>query len=190
MQSREKLEEFISRTHELVKKGISLYLFSPKSLENQGGTGTGKTTTAATIANEYIKRRTISHLTTEDKLTNNPVLFIDAVSLQNIYNLQFRSVQEEREKAAFKFSLFKEQAEKVELLILDDIAVRHASDAYLNELLDIINSRINNNLSTIYTSNCSLSELSGILGERIASRIEGSSSIFPLAGKDKRKKEW
>ena len=74
IQSREKLEEFIKRTHELVRKGISLYLFSPKSLENPGGTGTGKTTTAATIATEYIKRRTITHLTTEDKLTNNPAL--------------------------------------------------------------------------------------------------------------------
>ena len=188
--SKEKINNFIRRTHELVKKGVGLYLFSPATIDNPKGTGTGKTTTAATIANEYIKRRTISHLTTEDKLNNNPVLFIDAVSLQNIYNLQFRSIQEEKEKAAFKFSLFKEQAAKVELLVLDDIAVRHATDAYLNELLDIINSRINNELSTIYTSNCSISELSDLLGERIASRIEGSTNIFPLKGNDKRKKGW
>lgn len=55
-----------------------------------GGTGTGKTTIAVTILNEYLIARVIQHLKGEMKIEVNPVLFMKLAELQNIYNSQFR----------------------------------------------------------------------------------------------------
>ena len=53
-------------------------------------------------------------------------------------------------------------------------------------MVSIINTRVSNNLTTIYTSNLSPEELRGELGDRIASRVLGSSQVVEITSGDRR----
>lgn len=68
------------------------------------------------------------------------------------------------------------------LVIFDDIATKTASE-YDKELLYVyINSRTNNLLTTIYTTNVTKDQLEEVLGARIADRIIGYSTVVELTG--------
>ena len=56
----------------------------------------------------------------------------------------------------------------------------------LNHLLNIINTRMDNGKSNIFTSNLGNKELINALGERLASRICNKSIDIELHGADKR----
>jgi DNA replication protein DnaC len=75
----------------------------------------------------------------------------------------------------------------VELLVIDDIAVRGGTEAFLNEMYELVDTRANNGGTTIYTSNLPINEIGAVLGERIASRIEGMAVPMELRGEDNRK---
>ena len=53
-------------------------------------------------------------------------------------------------------------------------------------LVGIINTRVGAGLSTIYTSNLSPEELKEGLGDRISSRVLGSSGVIEITGADRR----
>ena len=74
------------------------------------------------------------------------------------------------------------------ILILDDIGVEKASEFVRETLYLLINQRYNDMLPTIFTSNCSLDELSNRLEDRIPSRIKGMCEIIELKGEDRRLK--
>lgn len=74
-----------------------------------------------------------------------------------------------------------------DLLILDDIASAGISQYDLSQLLSYIDHRTLYSKSTIYTGNISPRNLSSALGDRLASRIAGSSTIkIELKGADRR----
>lgn len=73
-----------------------------------------------------------------------------------------------------------------DLVIWDDIATKMGSEFELNHLLNIINTRMNNGKSNIFTSNLGNKELTNALGERLASRICNKSIDIELRGGDKR----
>ena len=72
------------------------------------------------------------------------------------------------------------------LLIIDDIGAERVTDWVRERMVSIINTRVSNNLTTIYTSNLSPEELRGELGDRIASRILGSSQVVEITSGDRR----
>jgi len=73
-----------------------------------------------------------------------------------------------------------------DLVVWDDIASTKLSDYDATQLLSIIDSRINQGKSNIYTGNITTKkELEEVLGARLASRI-WSSVIIELKGKDRR----
>lgn len=177
----EGLDEFI------LDKNVGLYLFSTPSAVNKFGTGTGKTTTAITIVNEFVIYRVKAHVMGEYRLRNNPALFVRASEYQNLYNAQFKGDDAVRVDASRRFSRYKKSMLNVDLLVIDDIAVRGGTEAFLNELYEIIDTRATNGLTTIYTSNIPINELGVTLGDRITSRIEGMAVPMELRGEDKRK---
>lgn len=73
-------------------------------------------------------------------------------------------------------------------LIFDDIGVEKATEFVRETLYLLINQRYNDMLPTIFTSNCSLDELSNRLEDRIPSRIKGMCQIIELTGEDRRLK--
>lgn len=74
-----------------------------------------------------------------------------------------------------------------DLVIWDDIATKLGTEFELSHLLSIIDTRINNGKSNMYTSNLSGVELNKALGDRLYSRIQNYSDyVIELQGKDKR----
>ena len=56
----------------------------------------------------------------------------------------------------------------------------------MSHLLSIIDARLNNNKSNIYTSNLDREDLHSFLGDRLYSRIYNYSTCIEFVGKDKR----
>src|SRR5690606_28213841 len=77
---------YIENIVQNVQEGIGFYFYSVPNPENPKGTGTGKTTSACTIANEYIVDRVIQHIKKEREIDEIPVKFIRVSEFQNIYN--------------------------------------------------------------------------------------------------------
>ena len=74
-----------------------------------------------------------------------------------------------------------------DLVIWDDIATKLGTEFELSHLLSIIDTRINNGKSNMFTSNLSGVELNRALGDRLYSRIQNYSDyVIELQGKDKR----
>jgi len=72
------------------------------------------------------------------------------------------------------------------ILILDDIGAEKTSSWVVERLYLILNKRYQDMLPTIFTSNCSIEELSEKFGDRITSRIVGMAAIVEINGEDKR----
>ena len=85
-------------------------------------------------------------------------------------------------------SQYKSDLANVDLVIFDDIGANKLKrDGYdLSLLLSIIDTRVLQKKSSIYTSNISPSQLPRELGERLASRILGSCEVVELKGGDRR----
>lgn len=168
-------------------KRIGLFLYSIPNKENKLGTGTGKTTSAITILNEFLIARVKQNLENGIELNDCPVLFIKLSELQNIFNAQFRGVRELQEESARKYYTLKKRMMSVELLVIDDVGVRDLSDVFKNELFEIVDTRATEEVTTIYTSNYPLEKLNEFLGERTVSRIDGMTYKVGFEGKDARK---
>lgn len=176
-------------TENVMEKGIGLYLYSISDKENILGTGIGKTTTACTISNYYIKKRVVEHIKKTRKIESNPVLFLSVATLQNIYNSQFSGSFETKEAAADTFQNLLNMALKTELLVLDDVALRNA-DTFLNFLYQIIDTRNTESKTIIVTSNIPIDKTNELLGDRICSRLQESTFPLGFTGRDHRRRSF
>ena len=75
---------------------------------------------------------------------------------------------------------------EVDLVIWDEIAANNTKEYDIMTLLGLIEHRISNNKSNIYTSNCNQVEMNRILDDRLYSRIWQLSVKIELKGIDKR----
>lgn len=73
-----------------------------------------------------------------------------------------------------------------DLVIFDDLGIGQLTSADKNNLLDVIDYRLNSHKSTIFTSNLDYTQLIELFGDRLASRIYHSSTIIELKGSDRR----
>lgn len=82
---------------------------------------------------------------------------------------------------------YRENLEKVDLVVFDDVGVTGISQYDLTQLFNIINKRMLAEKSTIYTSNVTeYDQLEQLLGSRLASRIYEASDVITLKGMDMR----
>ena len=178
---------FIDNIVEYVSNGVGLFLYSIPNAENKMGTGTGKTTVATTLVNEYTIARVKLHATGKKPIEVQPAYFLRASEFQNIYNAQFRGTEEQREAASEEYYRLKALIKEVELLVIDDISLRNATEALTNELYEVLDERNIEGLSTVFTSNQPLEKVGEMLSGQIASRIAGMSEMVGFIGKDNRK---
>lgn len=74
-----------------------------------------------------------------------------------------------------------------DIVVWDDIGTKTITQFEAENLLSMIDVRMNDNKSNIFTSNMSNEELYEVLGQRLASRVINFSEVKEFKGMDKRK---
>lgn len=139
-----------------------------KGIYLHGTVGTGKTHLAYAI---------YKHLKDDMQLR---VLFHNTTELMFDIKRDFDRSQYDKLRWEEKLTDFKG------VLILDDIGAERLTDFVAETFYLIINSRYNEMLPTIFTSNLPIGELAERIGDRTASRIVEMCDIVRLDGEDKR----
>lgn len=177
---------FVSGIPGNIERGIGLYIFSRASRDNTRGTGTGKTTAVCGIMNAFLIHRVVEQCKNEIPTGEMPALFVNASTFQNAYNEQFRGTEDAQAEASRRYYNMKDDMVAVPLLVLDDLGIRGATEAFRSELYEIIDTRATWHLATFITSNMPLDNLSVVLDERITSRISAMCTAVKFTGRDHR----
>ena len=136
--------------------GSGLYLW--------GGVGTGKTYTATVIWRRYLASQ---------------VKVIRETYRNILINLRSCFSNDSSESAMVN------RYAKAQILMIEDLAACKNSDFSQEVILQIIDSRLENCLPTIITSNISPDNIGKLLGERFSSRLK-TYLVIKLGGTDKR----
>lgn len=147
-----------------VNDGNNLYLY--------GNSGTGKTTLATLIARQYIR------YAVADAGLEPIVYFIRTFEFLDQIRSQFDHPTDD-----FEGTL--DIVKNVNLLIVDDLGAEKPSNWVSEKLLSIIDYRLGEMKSTIFTSNLDLSEMGKHLGDRIADRLKTCQQL-QFIGESKR----
>lgn len=183
----EVVKMYVDNVDSYVNEGVGLFLYSIPTADNRMGTGTGKTTAATTIINEYVIERIKQQAKGQKRIEVTPAYFVRASEFQNIYNAQFRGTDSQRMEASESYYNLKRLMIETELLVIDDISLRQATEALANEIYEILDERSIEGLATILTSNQPLERLGEMLTPQIESRIAGMTELVGFTGKDNRK---
>ncbi|MEW9698008.1 hypothetical protein [Paenibacillus sp. SI8] len=102
-----------------------------------------------------------------------PAYFLDVNEWQTDFNTFNRPRVPEETAAPAAARYYKAQgiAQSVPFLVMDDVGVRDASEAFRADLHAIINARTTAGLPTIYTSNLPMAELMRLYDARLADRV-------------------
>lgn len=159
----------------------SLYLWSESP-------GTGKTTSAAALLNEYLTVNYIGSLKRGVQPTQRPAYFLDVNAFQELYTGFTRQgiPREIAEANSRPYYTQMELAKKTPFVVLDDIGVRSASDGFRGDLHTIINYRTTNGLPTIFTSNLAIDEMATVFDARLADRMRDQCLSLHFVGASKR----
>lgn len=157
-----KLARIRANIVDFVEQGKNLYIYSPQ-------VGNGKTTWAAKLLVEYFKYM---------DYRSNPGMFVNVTDLCSRYKNRFLSDEKDPELLNF-IALLKE----ADLVIWDDMG---AMDKYTPSdktlLFSILDTRINNGKSNIFTSNIIPGRLESKVELRLADRIVRLSILICFEG--------
>lgn len=150
---------------EMAKDGIGLYLY--------GNPGIGKTHLVSAIGNQLLDN-------------GIKVIFLSTTTLHNKYKALMND--------GFDSYAWIEKLSNLEgLLILDDIGTEITTERVGETMYNIVNTRYDRNLPTIYTSNCDLDKLAdmskGDINNKIVDRIRGRNVAVEIIGVSYRKQE-
>jgi DNA replication protein DnaC len=154
----------------------SLYLFSESP-------GTGKTTTASVLLNEWLIAHYIGSLKRNRQALQVPAVFLDVNAFQTDYNLATMTNDEEGievVKATIK------RTQQAPFAVLDDIGLRAASEAFRSYIHAIINYRTANGMPTVYTSNLPIEDMAQVFDERLYDRMRDMCAVLAFSGESKR----
>lgn len=163
------LKDWKDKVEKKVENGEGLFIYGKTK-------GTGKTTWACKIMNEYFKNVALgNNLRCRGLFVNVPRFFQE---LKNSFD-----------NPSDEFNEFMENIKKADLVIWDDIGTESPTRFVRDTLYTFIDYRYANQKSQIFTSNESLEQMEdeNWLGDRTVSRIVGSCDIVELKTKsDKR----
>lgn len=159
----------------------SLYLYSANP-------GTGKTTSATTLANEWIIESFRGAAIRNIPAEMEPAYFLDVNEWQSLFNkFNRRNVPESTAKpASADYYARLTKAKLAPFCVLDDIGVRSATEAFRSDLHEIINHRTVNAMPTVYTSNVTIAELAQVFDKRLADRVRDQCGVVAFEGESKR----
>lgn len=160
----EALNEYKEAVLEKVEAGEGLYIWGKS-------TGCGKTSWACKIMGYYFRK----------------IAFTTGLENEGLYIFLPTFLEDLRDNYDSKDPDFEQvlsMVKECKLLIIDDIGAERVTEWVRERMVSIINTRVSNNLATIYTSNLSPEELKSGLGDRVASRVLGSSKVIEISGGD------
>jgi len=159
----------------------SLYLYSASP-------GTGKTTTASAILNEYLTQHYIGCLQRSRQALQQPAYMLDVNAWQTLFNEFNRSniPADIGEEASRQYYRQMQAAKTAPFAVLDDIGVRNATEAFRGDLHAVINARVTNGLPTVYTSNLPLAEMERVFDARLYDRMRDQCAELVFVGKSQR----
>ena len=96
------------------------------------------------------------------------------------------SLKESISKQSDYIDHIKEYALSADLVVWDEVGVKTLTNYEHEHLLNLINTRLDEGKSNIYTSNLSKEELKEKIGERLYSRVVSYSTELEFFGADKR----
>lgn len=172
----ESLSRYV-KTFNLGEDVKSVYLYSDEP-------GTGKTTTACALLNEWITRRYLTHLKNGEKVPQQLGMFLDINEMQSEYNIA-TMVKDDNKLKEFGERILK--AQQTPYLVIDDIGVRDATEAFRGYVHSIVNARVSNQLPTVYTSNLEIDEMEEVFDRRLFDRIRSNTGVMEFKGKSKRR---
>ncbi|MDR9792736.1 ATP-binding protein [Aeribacillus pallidus] len=152
--------------------------------------GTGKTTTAAALLNDWLVAHYLGSLKRNRQILQRPAYFLDVNEWQTLYNEFNRShVPEDiAERASREYYRQLQAAKQAPFAVLDDIGVRQATEGFRGDLHAIINHRVTNGLPTVYTSNLPIEDMARIFDERLYDRMRDMCAVVEFSGESKRGK--
>lgn len=156
----------------------SLYLWSESP-------GTGKTTTASALLNEYVVAHYLGSLKRSIQPLQRPALFLDVNTLQTDYNL---ATMTHDEAGLAQVTATMRKSMDVSYLVMDDVGIRSASESFKSIVHAIINARTTNGKPTIFTSNLPIDEMATVFDARLADRMRDQCVVLHFAGESKRGK--
>lgn len=167
--------------HDTAGRIKSLYLWGEE-------VGTGKTSTASALLNEFVAVNYIGSLKRGLNPPQVPAYFLDVNEFQELYNRFTRNgvPKDISEEASRQYYYKMEVVKNSPLVVFDDIGVRNASEAFRGDLHSIINYRVVNQLPSIYTSNIPIEGLADIYDKRLADRIKDLTVEFYFKGNSHR----
>lgn len=148
------------------KNGNNIYIYSKIP-------GNGKTSWAIKLIQSYVNR-----IWAESKLTCR-VLFINVPK----FLLALKASISNQSDYVDHINTYVNSAD---IVVWDDIGTKVATEFEHEHLLSLIDSRLLDNKSNIFTSNIIPNDLSSFVGDRLASRIINTSKTIEFLGTDKR----
>ncbi len=139
------------------------------SLLLTGGVGLGKTFLSRCIAGEVMR-------------SGHSVVYVSAAE-------QFRRLSDRFFSNESAYSDTLDHLAGCDLLIIDDLGTEVTNKVTSSILFQLLNRRIDDEKSTIISTNLDLQALSGTYSERSMSRIAGTFTILPFYGEDIRLKK-
>jgi len=130
--------------------------------------GTGKTTTAVALLNEYIVTQYVGAFWRGETPPERPAMFMEMNELQRQYSLAVMSDDKDLIAVVHEYA---DRAGRVPFLVIDDIGIRDTTGAFRSIVYSIIDRRNSAGLPTVYTSNVPMAELATLYDERIEDRI-------------------
>lgn len=153
------LEDVRSNIVEEVQRGLNIVITSTT-------VGNGKTSWAVRLLQRYLAETAL-----DGRMVEKGMFVVSAQLLTEFGDYNYFQTMKE----------FLERFEKLktcDLLVIDEIGGGSLTKASYPYLYDLVNYRVDNNLSTIYTTNYTDEEVINLLGQRLYSRIYDTSVVL------------
>jgi DNA replication protein DnaC len=150
--------------------------------------GTGKTTSATALLNEYIIANYLGSLKRDRQALQRPAHFHCVNEWQTLYNEFNRSniPSDIAEPASREYYRRMELAKKSPFVVCDDIGIRSATEAFRSDLHSVINHRTVHGLPTVFTSNLPIGEMATVFDARLFDRMKDQCAEIHFEGTSKR----
>lgn len=146
---KETINRYIVKFEQFRQKGMGLYIYSAVK-------GSGKTMLSCCLINELVKRYALT------------VKFINSLELLELTKQAYKGTEPEELQSLYQAAV----------LVIDDIGVQMSKEWVDTVFYRLINTRYNNRLVTIYTSNMPVNLLK--MDDRIVDRIESTTYAIAL----------